>query len=156
MIRNCASLCATTLRWRPSANVPMNSTGAPFLQRITTQSRQTRGNSYRIASQTATWISRWWIKIRQCFSKINSVNKESWRDNKLTLIEHVNHVCKAAHCYVRVLRHVRKYVSEDVIKSLVGARLNYCNAVFYGTSGTNIDKLQRVQNTLHVFSERAQ
>ena len=27
-------------------------------------------------------------------------------------------------------------------------RLVYCNAVFYGTSRNNIDKLQRIQNTL--------
>jgi Reverse transcriptase (RNA-dependent DNA polymerase)/Endonuclease-reverse transcriptase len=73
-------------------------------------------------------------------------------DSKLTLSDHVNNVCKAAHYHVRALRHVRKYVSEDIAKSiatsLVGARLDYCNAVLYGTSRNNIDKLQRVQNTL--------
>jgi hypothetical protein len=73
-------------------------------------------------------------------------------DSQLTLTEHVNFVCKSAHYHVRALRHVRKYVSEDIAKSiatsLVGARLDYCNAVFYGTSRNNIDKLQRVQNTL--------
>jgi len=70
-------------------------------------------------------------------------------DNKLTLIEHVN-VCKAAHYHLWVLRHVRRYVSEDVAKSiatsLVSARLDYYNTVFYGTLGKIIDKLQ--QNTL--------
>ena len=73
-------------------------------------------------------------------------------DNTLTLNEHVNNVCKAAHYHVRALRHVRKCVSEDIAKSmatsLVGARLDYCNAIFYDTSRNNIDKLQRVQNTL--------
>jgi len=73
-------------------------------------------------------------------------------DNTLTLSDHVNNVCKAAHYHCRALRHVRKYVSEDIAKSiaasLVGARLDYCNAVLYGTSRNNIDKLQRVQNTL--------
>ena len=49
--------------------------------------------------------------------------------------------------------------SEDIAKSiatsLVGARLDYCNAIFYGTSHNNIDKLQRVQNTLaRVVKER--
>ena len=32
--------------------------------------------------------------------------------------------------------------------SVVGARLDYCNAVLYGTSEANIAKLQRVQNAL--------
>jgi len=31
---------------------------------------------------------------------------------------------------------------------LVGAHLDYCNTVFYSTSGKNIDKLQRVKKTL--------
>ena len=53
---------------------------------------------------------------------------------------------------MKVLRHVRKCVSEDIAKSLatslVGARLDYCNAISHGTSRNNIDKLQQVQNTL--------
>jgi len=79
--------------------------------------------------------------------------------SKLPLIEKVNNVCKAALYHARALHHVRKYVSEDVTKSiatsLVDARLHYCNTVFYGTSCKNIDKLQRVQNTLaRVVKER--
>jgi len=31
---------------------------------------------------------------------------------------------------------------------MVAERLDYCNAVLYGSSSMNIDKLQRVQNTL--------
>jgi len=73
-------------------------------------------------------------------------------DNKLLFNEHVNNVCKAAHYHVRALRHVRKFITEDTAKTiasaLVGARLDYCNAVLYGTSQANIDKLQRVQNAL--------
>jgi len=73
-------------------------------------------------------------------------------NNKLTLIEHVNNVCKTAPHHVRALRHVRKYVSEDVAKSiatsLVGARLDYCNAAFYTAHrAKNIDELQRIQKT---------
>ena len=73
-------------------------------------------------------------------------------DNKLTFDEHVNCVCKAANYHVRALQHVRKYITEDTAKtiacSLVGSRLDYCNSVLYGTSRSNVDKLQRVQNSL--------
>jgi len=31
---------------------------------------------------------------------------------------------------------------------MIAGRLDYCNAVLYGSSSMNIDKLQRVQNTL--------
>jgi len=73
-------------------------------------------------------------------------------DNTLTLTEHVNNVCKAANYHVRALLCVWKCVSKDIgksiVTSLVGTRLVYCNAIFYGTSRNNIDKLQHVQNTL--------
>ena len=73
-------------------------------------------------------------------------------DNKLTFNEHVNCVCKVANYHVRALRHVRKYITEDTAKtiacSLVGSRLDYCNSVLYGTSRSNVDKLQHVQNSL--------
>jgi len=81
-------------------------------------------------------------------------------DNKLTLFEHVINVCKAVYYHIRALRYVRKYVTEDVAKSfatsLNGALLGYCNAVFYGSSDKNIDKLQHVQNTsARVVKERS-
>ena len=45
--------------------------------------------------------------------------------------------------------------SLSIATSWVGARLDYCNAIFYGTSRHNIHKLQRVQNTLaRVVKER--
>ena len=80
-------------------------------------------------------------------------------DNTLTLTEHVNNMCKAAHYHVRALHHVRKCVSKDIAKliatSLVSARLDYYNAIFYGTSRNNINKRQGVQNTLaRVVKER--
>src|SRR5258706_100910 len=78
----------------------------------------------------------------------STISHGATTDNKLTLNEHVNNVCKAAQYHVRALRHVRKYISENTAKtiasSLVGTRLDYCNAVLYGTARTNIDKLQRV------------
>jgi len=53
---------------------------------------------------------------------------------------------------IRALRHIRKRVSETVAltiaSSMVGARIDYCNAVLFGTTKSNIQKLQRVQNSL--------
>ena len=47
---------------------------------------------------------------------------------------------------------VRKFITEDTTKTVasavVGARLDYCNSVLYGTSRENINKLQRIQNAL--------
>ena len=50
-----------------------------------------------------------------------------------------------------LLRHIRKCLDDETAKtvasSMVGARLDYCNAI-YGTSLTNINKFQRIQNSL--------
>jgi Reverse transcriptase (RNA-dependent DNA polymerase) len=51
-------------------------------------------------------------------------------DSKLTLSDHVNNVCRAAHHHVRALRHVRKYLSEDIAKSIAtSSRLLQCRTL---------------------------
>ena len=35
-----------------------------------------------------------------------------------------------------------------IAASIVGARLDYCNSLLYGSTAQNIDRLQRVLNTL--------
>ena len=53
---------------------------------------------------------------------------------------------------MKALRHIRKLLPVDAAKTvactMVAGRLDYCNAVLYGTSSANIDKLQRLQNSL--------
>ena len=39
-------------------------------------------------------------------------------------------------------------MAKTVASSLIGARLDYANAVLYGTSASNINRLQLVQNTV--------
>jgi hypothetical protein len=38
--------------------------------------------------------------------------------------------------------------AKTIASSVIGPRLDYCNSVLYGASIANIDKLQRVQNSL--------
>jgi len=49
-------------------------------------------------------------------------------------------------------RHIRSVLSDDMAKSvavsLVSSRLDYTNSLLFGTSASNLHKLQRVQNTL--------
>jgi len=64
----------------------------------------------------------------------------------------VSNICKSSAYHIRALRHIRKSIDVNSVKSIacamVGARIDYCNALLYGTSETNIDKLQRLQNSL--------
>ena len=73
-------------------------------------------------------------------------------DQGLVFSEHVRNTVKGSNHHIRALRHIRPFLSREVANtiacSIVGTRLDYCNAVLYGTSQQNIMKLQRVQNSL--------
>jgi len=74
-------------------------------------------------------------------------------DSTLTFDDHVNNVVRSCNYHLRALRHLRPCLSLDVAKtmaaSIVGSRLDYCNALFYGVTQSTMNKLQR-QTTLHV------
>jgi len=72
-------------------------------------------------------------------------------DQKLSFDQHVNNTCKSCYYHIRALRHIRDSLPHEVNTvlacSVIGSR-NYCNALLNGTSKSNLNKLQRVQNTL--------
>jgi len=73
-------------------------------------------------------------------------------DSMLTFNQHVTNVVGAYTYHTRALRHIRPLLAVDAAKTIasaiVGARLDYCNSLFLGTSEHNLDRLQRVQNRL--------
>jgi len=73
-------------------------------------------------------------------------------DQSLTFDTHVQNVVKAANYHTRALRHIRpmldRQVANTIACSIVTTRLDYCNSLLYGTKVTNIQKLQRAQNSL--------
>jgi len=72
-------------------------------------------------------------------------------DSNLTLNKHVSSVCKSAYYSIKALRHIRPVLTCDmasVAASLTQTRLDFANSVLIGTSGNNVNKLQRVQNDL--------
>jgi hypothetical protein len=73
-------------------------------------------------------------------------------DRHLTFNGHVQNVCKSANYYIRAMRHIRSSLTIEMAKTvgcaLVNSRLDYANAVLYGTSQSNVAKLQRAQNAL--------
>ena len=66
------------------------------------------------------------------------------------LVHTLTPVCKAANYHAKALRHIRKRVTTDVAlpiaSTMVGAWLDYCNAILYGTRKSNIQKLHCAQN----------
>jgi len=53
---------------------------------------------------------------------------------------------------MRALRHIRLLLTTDAAKTIasaiIGARLDYCNSLLYGSSARNLERLQKVQNQL--------
>ena len=73
-------------------------------------------------------------------------------DSELSFDQHVNNIVKASNFNIRALRHIRPMLDQTVANtvacSIVSTRPDYCNSLLLGTSTKNIQKLQRVQNTL--------
>ena len=73
-------------------------------------------------------------------------------DSSLSFDRHITEVCRSCHFHIRALRHIRPLLTHDaaisVANSIVSSRLDYCNSLLYNTSERNLNKLQRIQNTL--------
>jgi hypothetical protein len=73
-------------------------------------------------------------------------------DSGLTFSEQITAVCKSCHYHIRDIRRIRHLISlptaTTLANSLVSSKLDYCNSLYYGITGANIAKLQKVQNSL--------
>jgi hypothetical protein len=73
-------------------------------------------------------------------------------DYTMSFDRHVDNICRASFCHIRALRRIRKLLTTADIKAvataIVSSRLDYCNSLLYGMKDCNINRLQRVQNSL--------
>ena len=73
-------------------------------------------------------------------------------DSHLRFDKHGAAVAKACNYHIHALRHVRHLLTDETTRtvacSIVGSRLDYCNAVLYGAPTMTMNKLQLVQNNL--------
>ena len=71
-------------------------------------------------------------------------------DSQLNMSDHVAQVCRSCYFQLRQLRHVRRSLTPDAVKTLIHAfissRLDYCNSLLTGVSDGVLRKLQSVQN----------
>ena len=72
-------------------------------------------------------------------------------DEHLTMKSHVKEVCSSAMSALRQIGKIRTYLDETntkrLIHSLVTSRLDSCNALLKELPSSEIDKIQRIQNT---------
>jgi len=73
-------------------------------------------------------------------------------DSHLRFDCHAKEVVRACNFHTHALRHVRTLLTDDLAQtaacSIVGSRLDYCNAMLYGAPAATFDVLQRAQNNL--------
>ena len=118
------------------------------------QSRQDWSNRDRHGHKTQVRRKNLCCHDCWCYSSNHTTVKSSGVtiDSTLSFDQHVNNVYKAAYYHIRAIRHIRRCESVDdaeaVATALVSSRLDYCNSVLFGTSQSNLNKLQRVQNAV--------
>jgi hypothetical protein len=65
--------------------------------------------------------------------------------------DHVNNICKTSYFYIRLLGKIRKFLDKEtgamITHAFVTSRLDYCNSLLFGISGSLVTKLQHILNT---------
>ena len=73
-------------------------------------------------------------------------------DSDMSFSDQFNSVSKSCHFHVRDIRRIRHVLplstATVVGNSLVSSKPDYCNSLYSGISQTNLNKLQRIQNSL--------
>ena len=71
-------------------------------------------------------------------------------DSNMSMLHHVNQVCKKGYHQLTKIRQIRKYLDQEatvsVIHAFVTSHIDYCNALLYGCPKYIINKLQKLQN----------
>ena len=71
-------------------------------------------------------------------------------DTTMSMLPHVNNVCKSAFYHLRTISCIRKYLStqttEILIHAIITSKLDHCNSLPYNVAKNVIEKLQSVQN----------
>ena len=71
-------------------------------------------------------------------------------DSQFAMDAQIRHLCRSIHFHLRNIGKIRNVLTitatEQLVHSLVTARLDYCNSLLYGVPGYRIECLQRMQN----------
>ena len=65
--------------------------------------------------------------------------------------EHITTVCRASHFHLRNIGSIRRYLTPEtcatIVHSLISSKLDYCNSLPIELPETQINRLQRIQNS---------
>ena len=73
-------------------------------------------------------------------------------DSDMSFTDQINSLSKSCHFHIRDIRRIRHLLPRSaataLANSLVSSKLDYCNSLYNGISQANLNKIQRIQNTL--------
>ena len=73
-------------------------------------------------------------------------------DSDMSFTDQINSLSKSCHFHIRDIRRIRHLLplsaATALANSLVSSKLDYCNSFYNGISQANLNKIQRIQNTL--------
>ena len=73
-------------------------------------------------------------------------------DSDMLFTDQINFLSKSCHFHIRDIRRIRHLLplsaATALANSLVSSKLDYCNSLYNGISQANLNKIQRIQNTL--------
>ena len=71
-------------------------------------------------------------------------------DRHLDMKKQVSQTISVCSFYLRNINHISRFLprptKERIVNAIITSRLDYCNALLYGTSAVNIARLQRIHN----------
>ena len=74
-------------------------------------------------------------------------------DSDMSFTDQINSLSKSCHFHIRDIRRIRHLLPLSAATALanshlVSSKLDYCNSLYNGISQANLNKIQRIQNTL--------
>ena len=73
-------------------------------------------------------------------------------NSDMSFTDQINSLSKFCHFHIRDIRRIRHLLplsaATALANSLVSSKLDYCNSLHNGISQANLNKIQRIQNTL--------
>ena len=72
-------------------------------------------------------------------------------DNKLTMSEHINYLCKSASFSLRKIGSIRKFINQkacaQLVHSVVTTKIDYANSLLYGIPDYQFKRIQMILNS---------
>ena len=129
------------LSWLNSNKLPLNPSKTEFLLIGTKQQR------LKFSQLTTLSLGNDIIPVSSSACNLGFIF-----DSDMSFTDQINSLSKSCHFHIRDIRRIRHLLplsaATALANSLVSSKLDYCNSLYNGISQANLNKIQRIQDTL--------